>query len=206
MVPPPPAQGSPWSRRWGWQQRRYWRSYSAARGERARCGSADILPPAAPSRAQPCLRRLRLDSAAEKMRLKNQVAAPRAGPIPDAPPTRCHGRLRPHGHVAVTRSLQAPSPVTPTLRAGEGTLEGRSCPHAPLARGLLAVLFAAHVEALFPMGSWSSPRRPPGTFPASGETSKSWVAAPPPRVTVDPAWLRRCPARATPFCAFPELS
>lgn len=81
--------------------------------------------------------------------------------------------------MAVTRSLQAPSAATPTLREGEGTLEGRSCPLAPLARGLLAVLLTAHVEALFPMGSWSFPRRPPETFPASGETTESWVAAHP---------------------------
>lgn len=148
------------------------------------------------------------------MRLKNQVAAPRAGPIPDAPPTRCHGRLRPHGHVAVTRSLQAPSPITPTLRAGEGTLEGRSCPHSPLARGLLAVLFAAHVEALFP---WA-PGRPlaghqrlspplgrhpkaglPRPRPASQSTQPGCVAAP-------RAPLLSAPFRSCPRSGFAELA
>lgn len=131
LVPPPPAQGSPWSRRWGWQQRRHWRNYSAAPGERARCGSAaDILPPAAPSEPNPASAAFGWIAPPEDA---PQEPGSRAsgGPHPGRPAHTLCGDCGHHGHVAVTRSLQAPVPSPQLSRAGEGTLEGRSCPTRP---------------------------------------------------------------------------
>lgn len=67
------------------------RQRSAGRASAVRLRGHPPARRAQPSPAQPSLRRFRLDSAAEKMRLKNQVAAPRAGPIPAPRPPAVKG-------------------------------------------------------------------------------------------------------------------
>lgn len=122
--------------------------HSAAPGERARCGSAVLPRPPRPAEAQPCLRRLRLDSAAEDASEPGSRAS--GEPIPDARP-RCHGRL--HGLTATWPWLGAPGAQSrhPDSQSGRRDPWRQELPpRAPTRADFLAVLFAAHVGSSFP--------------------------------------------------------
>lgn len=135
--------------------------------ERARCDSADVLPPAASRPARP--RRLGPDRAAWKMRLKNQVAVPAPGPASPTPRppavTGAGGRAATWPLLGCSRRPAGP-PRLPGR--GRGALAGGNRPRAPLARGLLATSSASHLAALASQGSRSLPQWPPETSRASG--------------------------------------
>lgn len=139
-------------------------------------------PPA--YRAPPGLRHLWRDRAAEKMRLKNQVAAPLAWPAPPTPRPPCHGRWRPRGHVAATQLLSQYSPATSTLMEGWGPVKEGAAPAHPRP-GKSATLSAVRVAALAARESWPLPLPAPLDFqgPSGDNRNLDRRAPPPPRLS-----------------------
>lgn len=112
------------------------------RSETLRTSSRQLCP------TQLSLRRLGPDRPAGKMRLKNQVEAPRRRPrTPDSARPLLRTPAGPRGRDWL---LPAASLATLNPREGERALARGSCPRAAQTRGLLATLSAAHLAALAP--------------------------------------------------------
>lgn len=142
------------------------------------------------------------------MRLKSQVAAPRPAPRPRRPAhPLSRATARPRGRDSVIPGAQPRHPDSqgggrgPRRREPPPRTPGPGTPGDPLRRP---------AGDSVPEGLWVLPPRATRHFPCLRADNRKLgcrAPRPPPPGTVDPApRRRRRPARATPLCAFPELS
>lgn len=201
--PPTPARGAPWRRQWGWRSDR-----SALSGWASQLASERGATP----------------------RKSSLLPRPAQPPPPPAGPRRGEDAPQEPG----SRASASPTPPTPrppaVTRDRAATWPWLGHPRRPAPPpGLSGRGKGPSQEGAFPARPWhgdSWPSPPPpswrlcsrgalGPSPAGHETlplpqgrqPKVGLPRPLPPATVDPApRRRRRPARATPLCAFPELS